>query len=646
MLGKSNFTTSSCDTGPSGTCQAWGVSYDAHNHRLFVADSAYGSNNRVLVFNVATSTIMNGENAENVIGQPDYTTQTFQTTQSGFQTNTFDVVYDPTNDRLFLGDQLNNRVMIFNVATSTITNGEDAIGELGHYDQNGDPIYTVGGANNGLSATTFNYPAGVTLDTVNHRLFVDDSNNNRELVFQLDAHENVTTPSAAYVLGQSDFTSNNTTTPTQSGMHGPFGGSAYDAANQRLFVPDNNNNRILVFNVATSTIANGENASYVLGQSDFISNNTTTPTQSGIANPEGLAYDPTTHYLFVPEYNNNRILVFNVATSTIANGENASYVLGQTDFISNTATTTQSGMDGPYGAALDATTERLFISDSKNNRILSFNVASGTISNGENALNVLGQSDFISSGDTIAQNTIPNPEDLILEPTTERLFASDDNDNRLMVFGVATSTIMNNEDALNVIGQPDFASGNANTTQSGINDPEGNGSYDPVSHQLFVPDSSNNRVMVFTFISLTTPSFPRGTAGSSYSTTLTTQNSQRTVSFAVPSGSLPAGLSLATSTGVISGTPTTAGMSSFTIEADDGFSTGNFFDREPYMITIASAPATSPAPSTIVSVAGSYAPPGWQIGSVAPTASSTTSASSSMTHRPIKHGHFNVFPPG
>jgi len=69
---------------------------------------------------------------------------------------------------------------------------------------------------------------------------------------------------------------------------------------------------------------------------------------------------------------------------------------------------------------------------------------------------------------------------------------------------------------------------------------------------------------------VSTPSLPAATAGTPYSQNVVATGGTGSYSFSVSAGSLPAGLTLSPSTGVISGTPTTAATSNFTITATDG----------------------------------------------------------------------------
>ncbi|HTM83619.1 MAG TPA: putative Ig domain-containing protein, partial [Mycobacterium sp.] len=92
-------------------------------------------------------------------------------------------------------------------------------------------------------------------------------------------------------------------------------------------------------------------------------------------------------------------------------------------------------------------------------------------------------------------------------------------------------------------------------------------------------------------IALSPSTLPAGTLGSSYAQTLGASGGQGTYTYAVSAGSLPAGLSLS-SAGVLGGTPTTAGSSSFTITATDGL---GFTGSQAYTLDIDALAADAPA---------------------------------------------------
>ena len=97
-----------------------------------------------------------------------------------------------------------------------------------------------------------------------------------------------------------------------------------------------------------------------------------------------------------------------------------------------------------------------------------------------------------------------------------------------------------------------------------------------------------------------------GTVGSAYSVTISASNGSSPYSYSVTAGALPAGLSLNTSTGALSGTPTLAGNFNFTVTTADSL---NATSSAAYSIAVqATAPGaptigTATAGDTLVNVA-------------------------------------------
>ncbi len=73
-------------------------------------------------------------------------------------------------------------------------------------------------------------------------------------------------------------------------------------------------------------------------------------------------------------------------------------------------------------------------------------------------------------------------------------------------------------------------------------------------------------------LSITTSSLPNGRTGTAYSQTLAATGGTTPYTWSLASGTLPAGMTLAASTGVISGTPTTVGTATFTARVTDAAS--------------------------------------------------------------------------
>lgn len=92
---------------------------------------------------------------------------------------------------------------------------------------------------------------------------------------------------------------------------------------------------------------------------------------------------------------------------------------------------------------------------------------------------------------------------------------------------------------------------------------------------------------------ITSPTPSAGQAGTAYSYTVTATGSPAPT-FSVSSGALPPGLTLDTTTGAITGTPTTPGTYVFSITADNGTPPTSVVQ---YSVTIAPAPVVAAVPA-------------------------------------------------
>ena len=460
----------------------------------------------------------------------------------------------------------------------------------------GQPDFTS--SNYGLSQSSLNVGGccsmATVIDKVHHRLFVGDTGNSRVLVYQLNNKDQFTDGlphNATYVLGQSDFTSNsdNLDQHSLSSM-----GMVYDQVNNRLFVEDEGHNRILVFNLS-SGISNGMDASYVIGQPDFTTLNYGVSQNQFNQLYAGLAYDNSTNNLFV--YDGNRIMVFNTSPGNISNGMDASYVLGQPDFVNNIYNgLNQNSFYAYYGGLVfDNVHKRLFIVDENSSRVLVFDLSNG-ITNDMNASNVLSQPDFTSdSFDTCTVSKGGEFQGIGYDEKNQALFVEDNSCNRVVIFDLS-SGITNGMNASMVLGQPDFTSSNTYpvSQSSLLADYQNNIAFDTTNNAFYYTDAVNNRSLIFNLVKLSQDVLPNPSLNQAYSQTISSSNSQGTVTYSVSSGSLPPGLTLNPTTGLISGTPTTSGSYTFSITAkDDNGTVGYYKDTNSYTLTVAAkAPVT------------------------------------------------------
>jgi hypothetical protein len=308
-------------------------------------------------------------------------------------------------------------------------------------------------------------PTAVATD--NQRLVVADTDNNRILIWTSIPTTNNQPPNL--VLGQPDFATvqqQQLGVVSATGMRGPQG---VWIANNRLYVADTQNHRVLIWN--TFPTQNNQTPDVVLGQADFTHAVSPPPSKTApdaaanrLLNPVAVTADNS--HVFVADLGFNRILIWNTPAPGIA--QNADVVIGQTDFIGSkannntvcpdqptTATTLitnvpcAKGINFPRFALSDG--QRLFVADGGNDRVLIFNAI--PTANGAAANNVLGQvafdKDIVTSqaisivstqiDNTGAVDTTPTPTALAYDGSN--LYVADPYNRRVLIFTPGDSLI-------------------------------------------------------------------------------------------------------------------------------------------------------------------------------------------------------------
>ena len=311
VLGQLNFTSNQSGTSSTNLNSPSGACVDPTTGKLFLVDRY---NNRVLRWS-SIDKMTNGSSAEAVFGQTD-----FNSSLSGLSASKFN---DPLRafvdsaGRLWVSDYLNNRVLRFDNASSR-SSGSSADGVLGQ------PNFTTNSS--GTSANKMRGPVGVFVD-MGGRLWVTDRLNHRVLRFD-NASSKSNGSNADGVLGQSDFTTG-TSGLSATKMNRPM--EVYADTEDHLWVCEDDNNRAIRFD-SVSSKTNGAAADGVLGQPDFTTN-LKKYSRDGVSNLRGVFGDEAGRLYLVDE-SNHRVLVFNHAASQ-PNGAFADYVLGQPDFGTN-----------------------------------------------------------------------------------------------------------------------------------------------------------------------------------------------------------------------------------------------------------------------------------------------------------------------
>lgn len=503
VIGQPDFTSTQRGLGPNRMGAISTAVIDEAGQRLFVTD---GPNNRVLVFDVRPEVLANDPRAVDVIGQPDFESRDPGIGPSGL-TRPASVAWDPVFERLFVSDAGNNRVLIFDADPDNPDAFESAAAVMGQPDfMSRAPRESL----DELEAESLAY------DYVNHRLFIAEDLEHRIMVY--DAHpDRVGGPATAIaVIGQPDAFS---THPAVSQTRVAMPRATINSEAQKLYISEGYpaGNRVVVFDISPDNLATGMPAVDVIGhetadgEPDF-DNRMAQGRLDGrsLAAARAVVLDRVDHRLFVPDEYNHRVVVWQLDELNRIADYDARWVLGQPDLnTSLMGEPTARNMTVPIGGAYDASTKRLFVGDGYHNRILVYDVAPGTLESGMAASVVIGQADFesvtrqagrtginfgVRMGRGIASDFLPMG--FAVDENGQRLFVSDGENNRILIYDIRQSELRNGAAAIGVLGQADYEGTSVRPGALGVDNP-GHLAYDAETDRLFAIDAGRKTVLVF-----------------------------------------------------------------------------------------------------------------------------------------------------
>ena len=497
VIGQPDFTSNTANNGGlSANTLSGGCRMTESGGKLVVLDANNGTpdNNRILIFNSIPTT--NFASADVVLGQASFSTTASGCTATRFNARLGDV--EVVAGRLYLDDTYNNRLLMWNAIPTISETAADVV--IGRPDfttcsaaaasasifRNNRSMVSDGTAlvvseysfwrikiwdtapiadvpadtvisQPDFTTVTRRLPTQDTLMTpsipslVDGKLVVADQGSARALVWNTIPTNDF--QPADSVIGQTSFTNNAygiTSDTVFGGQHGAIYGT-------RMAISDPSRNRVLLFN----SIPTGDSpiADTVLGQTSMNENKFRSQNLSPIVPaadwhlraPTGVAATPDGK-LVVADTSNNRVLIWNTWPTT--NGQSASVVLGQPDFVTFTANTggvSASSLSAPYSVKVQG--GKLFVSDRTNNRVLIWNSVPSTQTAADL---ILGQTSVsggsVNAGGAAGAGTLNNPMDTFWDGS--RLFVADYGNYRVLIWNSFPTT--NGQAADVVLGQSDF----------------------------------------------------------------------------------------------------------------------------------------------------------------------------------------------
>ncbi len=322
-------------------------------------------------------------------------------------------------------------------------------------------------------------------------------------------------------------------------------GIALDQATHTLWVPNVNHDTVQALDESTglaitsfpnpipvttipmgATVNQSTNTVYVASQGDPLAgvdgtvaviNGTTGAVITTITFPAGSALgeitaDPTMNLVYVTDQNSNTVFIISGASNTIVGSVTA-------------------GIGHPVGIGVDTSTHVVYVSNNSTNTVSSFDGITGA---------VVGAP--IAVGNGLFQ--------LAVDSVTHTAYVTSAFNDTVAVIDATTRTV--------------------STPATGVGSLPAVVGIDAATHVVFVGNQADNTVSILrNSPSFVTTALAAATVRTAYSFAVVA-NGTAALTFSLASGTLPPGLSINATTGVISGTPTLAGTFAFAVTATNG----------------------------------------------------------------------------
>jgi len=327
----------------------------------------------------------------------------------------------------------------------------------------------------------FNSPSGLALDTSNNLLYIADTDNNRIQIIDVDGNCSGSDELANDVCFVDEFGGSG----TGDGKFDSPTALVLDTDNDLLYIADSGNDRIQIIDVDGNCSGSVELANDVCFVDEF---GVSGDDDGEFDFPSGLAFDPSTDYLYIADTGNNRIQIIDV-DGNCGNDELANDVCFVDEF--GGSGNGEGDFDQPSALALDTDNDMLYVADTDNNLIQIIDVDGNCSGSVKLADKICFVDEFGGSGS--GDGDFDLPSGLALDLSNDILYVADTDNNRIQIIDVDGNCSGSDELANDVCFVDEF--GGSGTGDGKFKSPSGlaiNSSDD----LMFVADSENNRIQL------------------------------------------------------------------------------------------------------------------------------------------------------